>query len=79
MKATLLYLARCGTRLLEAIGKMFKTIHRQDDLHCCNRFRKMQKHRKKARRNLGNLGNVLSCILHHAALLSFLAIGKIRR
>ena len=37
--------ARYGKRLLEAIGKMFKTIHRQDDLHCCTWFRKMQKHR----------------------------------
>ena len=38
--------ARWGERLLDAIGKMFKTIHRQDDLQCCVWFRRMQKHRE---------------------------------
>jgi len=38
--------ARYGKRLQDAIGKMFKTIHRQDDLQCCKWFRKMQKHRE---------------------------------
>jgi transposase len=38
--------ARYGTRLLDAIGKMFKTIHRQNDLQCCKWFRRMKRHQQ---------------------------------
>ena len=36
--------ARYGTRLLDAIGAMFKTLHRKDDLRYWNWFRRMQEH-----------------------------------
>jgi len=35
-----------GKRLLDAIGKMFKTIHRQDALQCCKWSRRMKRHQK---------------------------------
>ena len=38
--------ANYGKRLLEAIGAMFKTLHRKDDLQYINWFRRMKEHQR---------------------------------
>ena len=35
-----------GKRLLDAIGEMFKTLHRKDDLQYVNWFRRMKEHQR---------------------------------